>query len=78
MQLAANYKAQGDLTRWQETLDSFLKTAVTGLDHARVRVEIARHFMSRGEWQKAKPYADAAAESWAAFAMECPRTAARG
>src|SRR5205823_942798 len=61
--LANNYKAQGDLDRWQQTLDTFLKTEDIGLTHAQVRVEIARHFMKAKQFDKAKPYADLAAET---------------
>lgn len=70
-QLASNYKAQNDLVRWKETLDNYLKTEDLGLDHARIRVDMAKHFMSRKEWDKAKPYAEAAAETAAAWAMMC-------
>ena len=44
--LAANYKAQGKIDRWQQTLDEFLsKVEDLGLDHARVRVEVANYYM---------------------------------
>src|SRR5207249_6035632 len=63
--LAALYKARGDLDRWQETLEEFLRHEDPGLAYAQVRVKLAEHFMSRKEWKKAEPYAAAAAESWA-------------
>src|SRR5713101_5027550 len=69
--LAKVYKAQGDTQRWKETLDEYLKQEDFGLDHARVRVEIAKHLMSHKEWEKAQPYAEAAAHTWAHWAMLC-------
>ena len=70
--LAKNFKDRGDLKGWQETLDKYLVTAEdTGLEHARIRVEIANYFMGQKEWDKAWPYAAAAAETWAAWAMAC-------
>jgi tetratricopeptide (TPR) repeat protein len=61
----------GDEAGWVKTLETFLQQPDTGLDHAKVRERLARHFMQRGQWDKAMPYADAAAETWAAWAMEC-------
>jgi tetratricopeptide (TPR) repeat protein len=70
--LAAAYKAQGKIDRWQETLDEFLnKVEDPGLDHAKVRVEIANHYMELKQYDKARPYAEAAAQTWAQWAMEC-------
>ncbi|HKB03639.1 MAG TPA: hypothetical protein VKD90_15555, partial [Gemmataceae bacterium] len=69
--LAGVFKDQGNTDRWKETLDDYLKTEDSGLAHAGVRVELARHFMARKEFDKAKPYADAAAETAAAWAMLC-------
>ncbi len=70
--LAANYKAIGDRKRWKETLDEFLdKVEDHGLDHARVQVQIANDFMEHRQWAEAQPYAEAAAESWAEWAMIC-------
>lgn len=70
-QLAQNLLTQGDEAGWQATLDEFLKTPEHGLDHAQMRVEIANHIMDKGEWERALPYAEAAAESWAEWAMMC-------
>ncbi len=70
--IAKNSKAKGDLARWQSTLDDYLANVEDyRLDHARVRVEVANHFMKEGEWAKARPYAEAAAQSWAGWAMAC-------
>jgi tetratricopeptide (TPR) repeat protein len=77
-QLARIYKDRGDLRRWQETLEDFLKVEDTGLEHAKVRVELADHYMASGQWAKAKPYAEAAAATWAGWAMECAQRCAEG
>ena len=77
--LAANFKAQGKIDRWQETLEEFLnKVDDLGLDHAKVRVEIADHYMGLKQWDKAKPYAEAAAQTWAGWAMDCAARCAEG
>jgi tetratricopeptide (TPR) repeat protein len=76
--LAAIYKDRGDTARWQEALDDYLKTEDTGLAHAQVRVELARHFIRLKQFDKAKPYADAAAETAAAWAMLCAAEVAEG
>ena len=71
-QLAKSYKAAGDLERRQSTLEEFLaKTEDHGLTHAQVQVELARHFMDLKQWDQAWPYAEAAASSWAQWAMMC-------
>jgi tetratricopeptide (TPR) repeat protein len=77
-QLARIYKDRGDLRRWQETLEDFLKVEDTGLEHAKVRVELADHYMALGQWGKAKPYAEDAAATWAGWAMECAQRCAEG
>ncbi|WP_435005780.1 hypothetical protein P12x_003560 [Tundrisphaera lichenicola] len=69
--LASIYKNFGQMDLWKETLDLFLIQEDAGLDHAKVEVEIARYFMGRKEYQKALPYADAAAQTWAGWAMQC-------
>lgn len=69
--LAGLHEAAGDRVKWREALEKVLELPDTGLDHAQVRVRIARYYMGRSEWKEALPYADAAAETWAAWAMEC-------
>jgi tetratricopeptide (TPR) repeat protein len=76
--LAEAYKAQGKIEQWQKTLDEFLTKEDYGLDHAQVRVQIARYFMGRKEWDKATPYAEAAARTWAGWAMQCAGECAEG
>jgi len=76
--LAEHYKKKGDEAKWQETLEAFLRQEDYGLGHAQVRVELARHFMKLGQWKKAQPYAEAAAQTWARWAMLCASECAEG
>lgn len=67
--LANHYRREGDLEQWKATLESFLETPQTGLEHAQVRVQIAEYYMKDQKWKEAEPYALEAAESYAAWAM---------
>jgi tetratricopeptide (TPR) repeat protein len=70
--LAATFREQGDMEGWRRTLDEYLARGEDhGLDHAEVRVQIARHYMDQKRWEDAAPYAEAAAETWAGWAMVC-------
>ncbi|MDG3005201.1 hypothetical protein [Paludisphaera mucosa] len=70
--LAACYEGEGDRKRWLATLDAYLEnTEDAGLGHAQVRVRIAKYFLSQGQPERAKPYADEAAQTWAGWAMLC-------
>jgi tetratricopeptide (TPR) repeat protein len=76
-QLADVYKAKGDLNQWRATLDAFLEQVEDNhLDHARVRVIIADELMKSHKYAEARSYADAAAASWAGWAMECAQRCA--
>jgi hypothetical protein len=70
-QLAGLYLADGDEARWLSTLEAAVKRPDAGLDHAQARVAIARHFMAKGDYRRALPYADAAEETQAFWAMKC-------
>jgi hypothetical protein len=76
--LAANYKARGDMKRWQETLERSLGTEETGLEHMQAQVQLADYLMDQGQWTKAKEYAEAAGESFAAMGMSCAQRCAEG
>lgn len=71
VQLADNYWNQDKKPEWCEILDGFLKTPDYGLEHAQVQVKLARYYMSEKQWAKAAPYAEAAARTWAGWAMVC-------
>lgn len=55
--------------KWKQTLEEYLTVPAIGLEHARVRMQIARHYMRLKDWQTALPYAAAAAQTGAAWAM---------
>ncbi len=77
--IAGNYKAQGETARWKETLDDYLANVEDhGLHHAAIQVQIANHFMEQKRWAEARPYAEAAAATWAEWAMECAARCAEG
>lgn len=77
--LADRAKGRGDLIRWKSILDDYLdKEEDHGLDHAKVRVEVAEFLMSKGLYGEAQPYAEAAAETWAGWAMQTAQRCAEG
>jgi hypothetical protein len=74
-QLASFYKEGGDEKNWLKVLDECLKTPSVGLEHAQIQCEIAQYYAYRREWDKALPYADAAGETGAQWAMTWARNA---
>ncbi len=78
-ELAACYEARGDRKDAKAALDGYLnKTESAGLKHAQVQVQMANKLMKQGRWEEAKPYAEAAAATWAAFGMICASECAEG
>ena len=76
--LAEIYRSEGDLERWKAVLDECLTQPEFGLEHSQLRVQIANQYMDQGEWEKARPYAAEAAESWAEWAILCAIRCYRG
>ncbi len=70
-QLAEQFRQAGKIDQWKATLDECLQQPEFGLEHAGLRVNIANYFMDQGQWEQARPYAAAAAETWAEWAMLC-------
>jgi tetratricopeptide (TPR) repeat protein len=68
--LADNYLAQGDEANWLATLKARLEKPDYSLDHAWTNNTIARHYMGQRKWTTARPYAEAAAQSYARWALE--------
>ncbi|HTN74260.1 MAG TPA: hypothetical protein VL096_03400 [Pirellulaceae bacterium] len=68
-QLANLYKRQQKDGLWLTTMKEFLEQPDFGLYHARVRVDISQYFAKRREWDRALPYSNAAAESFAQWAL---------
>jgi tetratricopeptide (TPR) repeat protein len=71
-ELGQLYVARRKRQQWKELLDDYLaKTEPLGLEHARVRCDIAEWFMDQSKFREAQPYADEAAETFAAWALHC-------
>lgn len=71
MTLASTYHENREYDQYLAVLNEVLKQPSRGLEHARARVQIARHYMSEHQWDKAQPYAVEAAQTWALWAMAC-------
>jgi tetratricopeptide (TPR) repeat protein len=70
--LAESYRSQGKVDLWLSTLQHYLdSTPDNDLTHARVQVDIANYYMDKKQLDKALPYADEAAQTGAAWAVEC-------
>lgn len=69
--LASIYKQRGDIDQWRVTLERYLAQPDVGLQHAQIRVDIAKEYMKSGQNEKALPYAERAAGTWAGWAMDC-------
>lgn len=72
--LADIYQKKGNSNRWKETLEESLEIKGYGLESATNRNKLAQYHMQRKEWKEAVAFADEAAKSYAAWAMQ---TAAR-
>jgi hypothetical protein len=68
-QLATLYALQGKWDLWVATLEESLKAPDFGLSHARARTCIARYYMHGKQWEKALPYATAAAEAYSEWGL---------
>jgi tetratricopeptide (TPR) repeat protein len=69
--LATIYKRQGDMVRWEQTLQEAMDK---GLDLNKICTQLARCYMDRREWKQAAVYAEEAAAN---FSIPAIRTAAR-
>lgn len=67
--LAKAEQIDGNHEAWLAALEQALKQPVTGLQHARTRVDISQYYRRRAEPKVALPYARDAAESYAAWAL---------
>ncbi len=68
--LAALHEAQGNWDEWLSTmLECLEQTEDANLSHGKIRAAIAKHYMSRGEYTTALPYAEEAAKWGFASAM---------
>jgi tetratricopeptide (TPR) repeat protein len=67
--LAKVKEVQGDDAGWLDASRHSLEHPVRGLEHARTQSDIADYFLNLEQLKEAVPYADAAADSGAAWAM---------
>ncbi len=67
--LAKIYRDQKKYDLWQETLDELLELPAPGLENATISRDLANHFMDKREWERAKPYADRAAQSYSSWGL---------
>jgi tetratricopeptide (TPR) repeat protein len=67
--LAYTYLQQDDEASWLKTMKQGLAVPDYALDHASINQQIARHYMAKKDFHTAKPYADAAAESYSSFGL---------
>jgi hypothetical protein len=76
--LADNALAQGDEAHWLAVMNQFLTRGEPGLIADQARLQIARHYMNKGDFATARPYCDAAAESGAGWALTAAAECAEG
>jgi tetratricopeptide (TPR) repeat protein len=69
--LAYVYSQQHRTDAWLSTLQEFLSQTDYGLQHAQVQDQIAHYYMAKGDYNAALPYADDAATTAAAWALNC-------
>ncbi|MGH7178394.1 MAG: tetratricopeptide repeat protein, partial [Tepidisphaeraceae bacterium] len=69
--LAEVYLARGDEAKWLATMEKCLQLPDYQLMHGEVSYFIARHYMDSGEFQKALPYAEAAAGTGSEWGTHC-------
>jgi tetratricopeptide (TPR) repeat protein len=68
-ELAEMYRDQGRHAEWLATVDECLTKPDYGLNHAMMCSNLARDLMDLGQWKKALPYAERAAQSYSASGL---------
>ncbi|PHS02223.1 MAG: hypothetical protein COA78_21655, partial [Blastopirellula sp.] len=69
--LADLYSNRGEPEMWKETIEKSLDLPSLGLSNARVQSELAWYHMKREEWDLAKPFAENAGATYAAWGLQC-------
>ena len=69
--LAQVYQGRGDLERWEATLKRALEAEDPGLGRMNVEVDLAYYYIRNKQYDKALPYAESAANTWANRGMQC-------
>jgi len=67
--LARYYLQVNNRTKWESTLLAYLKTDDPGLQPAQARLDLAEYYADQKDWEKAKEYATAAADTYAGWAL---------
>lgn len=67
--LASVEETQGTLEGWLQALELSLQHPVPGLEHSQTRIKISQHFLDAEQPERALLYAEAAAHSFAAWAL---------
>ena len=78
LELARLYRQHDDLKACERILEAALALPSYGLENTQVRVHLAGLFMRQGDWKAAKPHADAAAQSYAGWALLTAARCAEG
>lgn len=76
--IAEIYRATGQLDQWEQTLIDALKLPSLGLEDMQIEVELASVLMRRGEFERAEPYAEGAAKSYASDGLRAAAVCAEG
>lgn len=77
-ELANLYLQQGDEANWLKTMKAALEAPDYGLGRSTIQIAIANHYMDTGNYNAAKPYAQAAVESYSEPSMGCMIRCAEG
>ena len=67
--LAEVYRDGKQIDKWVKAAEAILDQPDQGLDHATICNDLAKYLMDEGEIDRAWPWAERGAESWAAWAM---------
>ena len=67
--LAETYRDGKQIDKWVKAAEAILDQPDQGLDHATISNDLANYLMDEGEIDRAWPWAERGAESWAAWAM---------
>ena len=67
--LAETYRDGKQIDKWVKAAERIMDQPDQGLDHATVSNDLAKYLMDEGEIDRAWPWAERGAQSWAAWAM---------
>ncbi|MHB8952871.1 MAG: tetratricopeptide repeat protein [Pirellulaceae bacterium] len=67
--LAELHLQRNDSGKWEQTLLDYLETEDLGVEHGSVQAMLALGYADRGQWRKAKPFAEAYGQTWSASGL---------